>query len=362
MLTFFTGVTCLFAAVGVVGDAMVLERSNSLSLLFAVVANGVGAALWAAFFTLRKLNGLIAMAIYQFTLFPYLTDLVRSKPRVLTIEQVKQGWIEHSAIVIFCIITGYILFIVFFRSEGKRYFAAHAEIQLASAIQRELVPALSFAAGGFEFYGVSLPSGTVGGDLLDVVRAENSFCAYVADVAGHGVPAGVLMSMVKSAVRMRMASLGPCDTGLLDALNGVLQPLTSPSTYATFAYLACNGDSRLQFSTAGHLPILHYDHARRVVDRCSVENFPIAMFPTASFATGAIECKPGDVLAMITDGVTEVFDREGRELGCEHVENALTESAGEPLAEIAERVLRRTEEFGAINDDRTMLLVRRVGG
>jgi hypothetical protein len=50
---------------------------------------------------------------------------------------------------------------------------------------------------------------------------------------GHGVPAGVLMSMVKSAVRMRIVSVGPLADGLLPALNDVLQPLTSPSVYAT---------------------------------------------------------------------------------------------------------------------------------
>jgi hypothetical protein len=142
-LVFLLGVACLFAAIGTVGDAMHLEVSSPFSLAFAVVANGVGAALWAMFFTLRMWKPLIVLAIYQFTLFPYLTGLVLSRPRVLTMEQIKQGWIEHAAIVIVCIILGYVLFVMFFRSEGRRYFAAHTEIQLASAIQKELVPPVS---------------------------------------------------------------------------------------------------------------------------------------------------------------------------------------------------------------------------
>ncbi len=90
-----------------------------------------------------------------------------------------------------------------------------------------MVPAIEKQAAGFEFYGISIPSGKVGGDLFDVLIEGNCFFAYVADVAGHGVPAGVLMSMIKSAVRMRISSLGASDDGMLAALNSTLQPLTS---------------------------------------------------------------------------------------------------------------------------------------
>jgi phosphoserine phosphatase RsbU/P len=130
-----------------------------------------------------------------------------------------------------------------------------------------------------------VPSGTVGGDLLDVVTAGDFFCAYLADVAGHGVPAGVLMSMVKSAVRMRIASVGSYDDELLPALNDVLQPLTSPSVYATFAYIAGGGDSRLRFSLAGHLPIFHFKFAKHHAELCRVENLPLGMFADASYQT-----------------------------------------------------------------------------
>jgi serine phosphatase RsbU (regulator of sigma subunit) len=64
---------------------------------------------------------------------------------------------------------------------------------------------------------------------------------------------------------------------------------------------------------------------------------------------------------MITDGLTEVFDQEGRELGWKHVENTLGDCAGEPLPEIAARIIRTSEAFGPITDDRTLLLMRYLG-
>src|SRR5262249_36159023 len=160
--------------------------------VFSVVLGGIGAALWALVFTFGMWKSLIGMFLYQSLVFPRLMAWAGSKqPRILNTPQLGQEWAGHGGGALACIIAGYVVFIVFFRQEGKRYFAAHTEIQLASAIQAELVPAISTRSGRFEFYGVSVPSGNVGGDLLDVVTNGNSFCACVADIAGHGVPAGV---------------------------------------------------------------------------------------------------------------------------------------------------------------------------
>jgi hypothetical protein len=147
------------------------------------------------------------------------------------------------------------------------------------------------------------------------------------------VPAGVLMSMVKSAVRMRIPSVGCCDEGLLPALNNVLQPLTSPNVYATFAYIAGDGDSQMRFSLA-------------VTFRFSTSS---SQNTTRSFAGWRI-C-PRHVCRC------EISDRYRRK----HVENTLAHCAGEPLPEIAARIIRTSEAFGPITDDRTLLLVRYLG-
>ena len=108
---------------------------------------------------------------------------------------------------------------------------------LAGEVHRSLVPELSFKTSEFEFFGASFPSGAVGGDLVDVVAGDKGWFAYVADVSGRGVPAGVLMSMTKSAVRMWLSSHSH-DSALLSDMNSVLKPLLTPNMFITFAYAA----------------------------------------------------------------------------------------------------------------------------
>src|SRR5258708_29133841 len=82
---------------------------------------------------------------------------------------------------------GYGCFLYASITAGRRYFREHAEIELAAEIHRVLVPAIDTKLGGYEFYGRSLPSGEVGGDLIDLAGSEDHWVAYVADVAGPGV-------------------------------------------------------------------------------------------------------------------------------------------------------------------------------
>ncbi len=316
--------------------------------------------LWAWVGSFRMIKGMILVAVGQTAAFFVLANVLPPVNHNLSTQQWRDEVAIHGLLVLCFIVAGYVLFILFFRQEGKRFFAAHTEIELASGIQRQLVPPVALTAGGFEFYGVSLPSGAVGGDLLDVVESDGFTCAYVADVAGHGVHAGVLMSMIKTAVRMRIAStFTHCDR-LLESVNEVLAPLTDSRSYATFAYLLITPDLDLTYSLAAHLPLFHFQGQTATLERCAVENFPVAMFPTAHYATGSLRCLPGDVIAMATDGLTEIFNGAGEEIGYTHIEAALAESAGHPLSEVASRILEAAAAFGKITDDRTLLLIRRL--
>jgi sigma-B regulation protein RsbU (phosphoserine phosphatase) len=200
----------------------------------------------------------------------------------------------------------------FFQLEGKRYFKAYTEIRLASEIHRALVPSFAMQIGEFELHGVSHPSGEVGGDLVDVISEDNRWFGYVADVSDHGVPAGVLMAMVKSAIRMHWVQ-GQSASSLMEPLNSVIRALKAPKMFVTCAYLQSDGGTSLRFSLAGHLPILHFQAATGMVAEKSVEDFPLGFFPQPPFEVSKIQCSPGDVLVILTDGLTEVFDRHEKE-------------------------------------------------
>ena len=97
---------------------------------------------------------------------------------------------------------GYACFVYVSIAEARRYARVHAEMLLAAEIHGVLVPEIDTRIGDFEFYGRSLPSGEVGGDLIDVFQHDRSWIAYIADVSGHGVAPGVVMAMFKSVTRM----------------------------------------------------------------------------------------------------------------------------------------------------------------
>jgi serine phosphatase RsbU (regulator of sigma subunit) len=256
------------------------------------------------------------------------------------------------------IVAGYSLVAAFIRKEGLRVFVAVAEVRLAGEVHRALVPVVSRRVGDFEFYGVSVPSGQFGGDLVDVTEHGPEFIAYVADVSGHGVPAGMIMAMVKSAARMGSSN----DAGLsqfLSDLNGVLLSVSAPNVFVTFACISGSGGDSIRFALAGHLPVLHFRQRLDKVEEREVSNLPLAIVAGAQFESAGIECEKGDVLAILTDGLTEAADSSGQELGLEPLKEILLRSASQPLEQIAANLRNRALEQGKQIDDQTVLLVRR---
>ena len=358
LFLFLGGVAFIFAAVGAGTDLLGLEVSSTPRLVTTILLTSISSALWAFFGARRMRTAVTIMGFAQFGAFILSARLLPPVPHSLSVDQWRWQVLVHGGLILLFILSGYGLFILFFRREGARFFAAHTEIELASKIQERLVPPIAKQLWRYEIVGISLPSGVVGGDLLDVVEGSEMTCAYVADVAGHGVAAGVLMSMVKAAMRMRFRTGPDCATDLLEAMNEVLCPLTEDSSYATFACVLISPEPRLTFCLAAHPPIFHFRYRSKAIEHCSVENLPVAMFRGAHFETGQIDLEPGDIIAIVTDGLTEVFNNSGEELGYRCIEQALKESASRPLKDIVGQIVGGAAAFGRVTDDRTLLLLR----
>jgi serine phosphatase RsbU (regulator of sigma subunit) len=89
-------------------------------------------------------------------------------------------------------------------------------------------------------------------------------------------------------------------------------------------------------------------------------NLPIGMFKDQTFTVSKLTLMPGDLIALVTDGFTEVFDSEEREIGIEDFKSALASCAENSLPEIYRELRARTLKFGKQTDDQTMLLIRRA--
>ena len=369
MFIFLLGVFFLFSIIGFAVDVMQLGSQPVPRLMVSVVMNGLFAVGYAICgVVLRKdwWKGMIPLFIVQVLVSGLMPNLMPALPRPVQLDatalpHTQQRLIFSATAIIVAMVLGYVCFLYVSITEGRRYFRAFAEIELATEIHRTLVPTVDTSIDGFEFYGRSLPSGEVGGDLIDVFQDERGWIAYVADVSGHGVAPGVVMGMVKSAARMRLSSEDK-STGLLESLNSVLYSVTRPETFVTFAYLASSG-GRLEcaYSLAGHPAILHYHAATKEFSEVACSNLPLAMFDKQAFANGSVESAPGDLFLLLTDGILEVEDPKGEEFGLAGVKKVVSEHAAAPGKVIFESLLEVVRRHGRANDDQSVLLVRRSG-
>src|SRR5277367_3648361 len=262
------------------------------------------------------------------------------------------------------IVLSYIFFIFFIRGEGKESFKIRNELELAHGIQKTLVPPVTLRTACFEIYGISKPSEKVGGDLVDAVCLPNGDAiAYLADIAGHGLQAGILMGMLKTAARTALLEAGDVEPArtlplLLERLNRVLPEVKEPQMYATFTGFRLGADGSIYYALAASPPILHWHANRADLSHVEEEQYPLGLLPVPAFDGKSIEALPGDLLVVATDGILEVSDKNGEELGVERLKDVIAANTRAPLADLAAKILESAQSFGKQLDDQTILIVR----
>jgi hypothetical protein len=358
------GVFFTFSTIGFANDIIQMGRQPTLRFGLGILLTGLFSVWYAVTGTiLRKNWWKAALPIFatQFFVMGLLGNWLPDLPAptwmgAAEIARLQSRLTFGGIATIFAVAVGYTCFAYVSIAEGRRYFRVHAEMALAAEIHRVLVPTIDIKSDGFEFYGRSLPSGEVGGDLVDGFQTDRGWIAYIADVSGHGVAPGVVMGMVKSAARMQLLSTEE-SAALLEHLNSVLIPIKKPEMFVTFAYLAWNGE-RLQYSLAGHPPILHYHALTREISELACSNLPLGMFSGQQFVSGSVQCAPDDLFLLLTDGVPEVTNDKDEEFGLAGVKAVISAHAGNPPSPTLEAVLDATNRHGHAADDQSLLFVQ----
>jgi sigma-B regulation protein RsbU (phosphoserine phosphatase) len=197
-----------------------------------------------------------------------------------------------------------------------------------------------------------------------VLLDDGSAVAYLADIAGHGLQAGIVMGMVKTAARMALFDASNMDPAmvlpsLMERLNRVLPSVKEAQMYATFAGFRLNADGSIFYALAAHPAILHY----RTATDCSylsAEQFPIGLLPVDNFEATAATSAPGDLFIALTDGILEVSNKAEEEFGFDRVQKIIASHEAGSLPALAEAILNSARAFGRQIDDQTLLLIRRL--
>ena len=247
--------------------------------------------------------------------------------------------------------------LLFAGTEGVASVRMQTELSLAHGIQATLVPTVSFQNASFELYGKSIPSTEMGGDLIDVIESDGGLVAYVADISGHGLPAGQLMGMLKTAMRLAV-QFRQMPVEALESVDRVLPDLKEREMFATLALLRFDGSSEAEYALAAHPPILHYRHGSRDTARLSMEQLPLGLIPGGSYASKRVIFSPLDLFLMVTDGITEVANAQDEEFGLTRLQELLTRHATRALPEIWDLIMQEVRQYGPQQDDQSVLLLR----
>ncbi len=236
------------------------------------------------------------------------------------------------------------------------------ELHIASDIQKLLLPQMPLALPGLRLEGIYLPMHTVSGDYYDIAAAPDGHHAILfADVSGHGVPAALVMTMLKTifqdiALRMNDPS------EILSHLNNRLEEnLARSGTYATACTVIIAPGGSVSYANAGHRPMLVARQGSSVIESFDSEGVLLGAYKSTpeNFPARIFKCEPGDRIYLYTDGVTE--SPVGNDIfGDERLLDFLTRQKQNPPAEICRqlaRLLESTRHPREQEDDITFLIV-----
>lgn len=233
------------------------------------------------------------------------------------------------------------------------------EVEEARAIQQGFLPQEIPQIPGYQISGAWQPARIVGGDYYDVLPFDDdSVGLCIADVAGKGMPAAMLMSNFQASVR-GFASPALSPDALCEKLNNLVCRNIAADRFITFVYAHLDGQSRrLSYANAGHnAPIvLHRDGTH---ERLDTGGGVLGIFKQQSFEAGTFQLAPGDRIVLYTDGVTEAHDGTGTEFGDSRLIEVLQDCRDADSQIAQEKIFSTVEQFcgGNWEDDATLIVL-----
>jgi sigma-B regulation protein RsbU (phosphoserine phosphatase) len=233
------------------------------------------------------------------------------------------------------------------------------EIEEALRIQKGFLPQRIPQIPGYTIAAAWQPARMVGGDYYDVLDfGDGSAGICIADVAGKGMPAAMLMSNLQAAVR-GLASAAVSPERLCDRLNALVCRNIAGDRFITLFYAHLDGPGRqLRYANAGHnLPIvLHSDGS---CDRPAEGGGVLGVFELQTYVMGVQQLAPGDRVVFFTDGVTEASGPNEEEFGEARLLRLLEDNRSVRAEELQGIILKSVGEYcrGLWNDDATLIVV-----
>jgi sigma-B regulation protein RsbU (phosphoserine phosphatase) len=259
--------------------------------------------------------------------------------------------------------------------EARRHERVDRQLSTGAEIQAQLLPDHCPVIEGVELAARCRPAFQVGGDYYDFIptrpqllgrrREQGRWALVVGDVMGKGVPAGLLMTLLRGMLRAEVLS-GNAPDRILHDLNQLAQEdLAQSHRFVTLFYSDYDPRTRLlRYANAAHNPPLIWRRMRHAVDRLDAPGLLIGLQPEAQYGCEQIVLDPGDVLLCYTDGVTEASGLNGERFDEERLIAALQAACRSGLGAqgILDQLFARLDRFVGpdrqLDDDASMVVLK----
>jgi serine phosphatase RsbU (regulator of sigma subunit) len=235
------------------------------------------------------------------------------------------------------------------------------DVELAAQVQRMFLPLGKPDIAGLEIAGMMQPSKGVGGDHYDLIPIDaHTIQIVIADVAGKGVSAALLMSATAAAMRLEANR----DRNMLEQverLNTEIGAVSDPEQYVTLLVAEIDTRKRIiRYVNCGHNPALLFRAKTGTFTHMDSSCPPIGLSPDEICELASADLTGGDVLVFYTDGVTEAENRLGEEFGLERLSATVRHGSSLSAEDLMINIYNAAADFCGddFNDDVTILVVK----
>jgi len=236
--------------------------------------------------------------------------------------------------------------------------ALQRDLNLASQVQRNLLPQVNLRAGGWETSYHYAPAGPVSGDYCDLIPSEGQLFFVLGDVTGKGVAASMLMAQLHALFRS-LTGMGLPLGQIVTQANRVFCESALAGQYATLVCGQAKPSGEIEIHNAGHWPAIAV--GRGGVFRIESTGLPLGMFHQFDFSATRVHLEPGDTLFLYSDGLSE-SRRGDDEYGVDRVTHLVRQQGARPPVELIAACLEDLHAFadGPPSDDLTLLAIQRM--
>ncbi|MEA2337867.1 MAG: phosphoserine phosphatase RsbU/P [Thermoanaerobaculia bacterium] len=225
------------------------------------------------------------------------------------------------------------------------------DLQIARRVQEALVPNGSFRGPRIEIRSAYIPSATLSGDFYDYFLQDELMYLFVADVSGHGLPASILVALLKSYIHTEADSKTSLSS-FMSSLNDFLFSVSLPTQFATAQLFRIDSDGNLVYSNAAHPPFLLFQRSNGKTEIHEAPSHLLGAMPSMLFEEHRLQVAAGDTLFVYTDGLTDRRNAAGDFYSIDRIVSLMDSARDSDLTTVYDQIYEDVSTFPATDEFR----------